>query len=402
MKVEANAEVSFGAQLGATVNDQVGAKAGAGAFVGAKLTGGATMGRNPDGTISLTLEATAKGQAGVKAVAKGELGDSTKTSVEAKADAEATGRGKIVLKFDPSKPDDVKRLKALTEPTPAKMVAAIANPLAAAVIEGPALKDAMDHNLASTEFGLEVGLEASAKAEAVFAGKNLARAGIDASAVAGEKQKDNADGTKETTTFLKAGATANITAANFRTKLGARETFGVNGAASVTVKTDKAGNIVGLSGEEDVQAGFGASGQERRAVDGLHGPKKAEAAQGSVTQTQKFAGVNSNDVQTVTHTLTPQALEIAKQRIAAGEPALSVFLDLKGQPGMSTASKLTVHTTDFSVGFQVDLKVAAGLSVGGKLSVGKSHATFEQLDGPPPSSLAQDLSQEGPPVSNHR
>ncbi|MDB5097107.1 MAG: hypothetical protein JWM80_1528 [Cyanobacteria bacterium RYN_339] len=398
MKLEVSGELSFGEQLGAEVNG-AGAKEGAAAFVGAKLSGGATLGRNPDGTLSLTLEMSAKATAGVKAEEKVALTDKNKADLEAKADVEATGRGKMVLKFDPTKPEDVKRLKALTEPTPAKIAAAIVNPLAAAAITGPALLDAIKHNLASTELGLDVGVEVSAKAEAVFGGKNMVRAGLDASAIAGEKQKKNVDGTTETTTFIKAGATASVVAANFKSKLGARETFGASGAASVMVKTDQAGNIIGISGEEDAQVGFGASGAERRGVDKLRGDALKDAKQGDVTGTQKFAGLNTNDIQTVTHTLTPQALAIAKGRIDQGEPALAVFMDLEGQPGMSTASRLTVKTSDFSVGFQADIKVLAGLQVGAKFTVGKSHATFEQLD-PPPSSLVQDMSQDGTPLSN--
>ncbi|MDB5102111.1 MAG: hypothetical protein JWM80_6532 [Cyanobacteria bacterium RYN_339] len=350
-----SAEVSEGAEIGFEVNGK-GAKAEAGEKATASLTGGATLGRNPDGTISLTLELG--GKAGVEETAgvKADLG-AAKASVEAEAGISAEGKGKVTFKFDPTKPEDVARLKQFTEP---QNVLAGSNPVGAVLITGPAVQDAMKNNLESTEFGGQVGANVGVKAQ-VDVGSITAKAGIEANAALGEKVKNNRDGSQEVTVFVRGGVSASASVGEKHTGLEAGATVGANGALGLTVKTDPNGQIVGISGEADGDVG---------------------------------AGVGSHDTTTVTHTLTPAGLAEANKRIAAGASPLTAFLDLQNQPGMSSASKRSTHTDDASLDFSAGADLFVGVDVGIDITVGHSKSKVEQLD-PAASSLTQDVVQSG-------
>jgi hypothetical protein len=348
-----SADVKAGAVIGAEANGK-GAEASAGEEASASLTGGATLARDPDGKLSLTLELGGQAELKEKAGAEGNIGVA-KASVEAKAGFAAEGKGKITLTFDPTKPDDVARLKALTEP---QNVLAGATPIGAVTITGPAFKDAMDHNLSSTELSGQAGVEARGTVKASV-GSLTAKAGLEANATLGEKVKTNRDGTQETTVFVRGGISDSFGVSEEHTGAGASVGVGANGALGLTVKTDASGQIIGISGEADGDLG----------VD-----------------------VGSHTTTTVTHTLTPAGLAEANKRIAAGDSPLAAFLALQDQPGMASASKRSTDTDDVSLDLSGGLALGVGADFAIDITVGHSTSRVEQLD-PPASSLEQDVVQ---------
>lgn len=365
MKMQVGAEVGIGADAGASVG-AAGATEKNDAFVGAKLNGGATLSRDSNGMIQLQLSVGGGVEAGVRHEDNATIAGQG-VEAEARASAQAGATGKITLKFDPNNPADVKRLKALTEPTPEKILAAAGNPLAAATITGPALADAMAHNEVSREIATTVGAGTSASASAKL-GPIAAEAGVSADAVAGYTQKFNKDGTVETTMMLRAGAGASVKAGGG--PVSASAGVGANAVMAVTVKKDAQGNLIGLSGEEGGNTSASA---------------KAGASGGGAS-----GGGDHVSTSTTTKSLTPEGLAEAKRRIAAGENVVSVFSALNDKPGMHRDVTTTTTSDQITVGFKPDVALAVDVGINAQITVGKSH-TDSTPDGHDPSSLHRDL-----------
>ncbi|MDB5102110.1 MAG: hypothetical protein JWM80_6531, partial [Cyanobacteria bacterium RYN_339] len=224
MNATITAEVSEGAEIGFEVNGK-GGKAEAGEKAKVSLTGGATLGRNPDGTLSLVLEVGGKAGVEETAGAQVDLG-AAKASVEAEAGLSAEGKGKMTFTFDPTKLEDVALLKQFTEP---QNILTSGDPVGALVITGQAIQDAMATHLTSTEFGGQMGADVGVKAK-VSVGSITAKAGIEANAALGEKIKNNRDGSQEITVFVRGGVSASASVGEKHTGLEAGATVGANGA----------------------------------------------------------------------------------------------------------------------------------------------------------------------------
>lgn len=373
------------------VRGEAGAEVGVGLFAGAKLTGGAVLGRDPKGLITLSLEVGGELEGGVKAEFGAKAGTSL-ASVGAKAEASASltagAKGKVNLKFDPDKPEDLARLKALLEPSPLELAAAAANPLAAAALSGPALQDALDHNLASTEVSGTVGGKAGAKASADV-GPLAAELGVGADAVLGASHKLNKDGSTETTLYVKAGLKASASATVKGLGTGGEAGAGVDGVIAVKVKRDKDGNITGIAGEQDgrFSANAGLIHKDKTKTDlkeGEHGLKG----------TKSSAGAGHSVTTTVEQELNAAGLAEAKDRLARGESLISVFLDLNDEPGKFTETRTTTETDAASFGLGFEFAVGAKLGLNAKVTVGKSHTTSERDDAP---ALHVDLATQAAP-----
>jgi hypothetical protein len=346
------------------LNVEAGAEVGVGAFAGAKINGAGVLGRDGEGNITLSLAVGGSAEVGVSA----ETGASV-NGVGAKADASAslTGQamGKINLKFNPDDPKDAARLQALLEPTPAKLVGALTNPLALAAPSASALKDAMANNLTSTELSGSAGVSAGAGAGVEIPGAKL-KAGIDGEALAGATRKMNTDGTNETKYFFKLSgkAEARASAGN----VGASGRAQGSMLESFAVKTDAQGNIIGMKSESSrngststgagVGKGFGAEGE------------------GKVTKTETA--------------LNAQGLAEAKRLMDAGKSPLEAFSQASDKPENVELVKTTMETDSYTVG--VNGKVAvAGVKVGVDLTatIGKTHTESTRIDEP----SAEDLNQ---------
>ncbi len=373
------------------VRGEAGAEVGVGLFAGAKLTGGAVLGRDPKGMITLSLEVGGELEGGVKAEFGAKAGTSL-ASVGAKAEASASltagAKGKVNLKFDPDKPEDVARLKALLEPTPLKLAAAAVNPLAVAALSGPALKDALENNLASTEVSGTAGGKAGAKASASV-GPLAAELGVGADAVLGASHKLNKDGSTETTLYVKVGAKASASATVQGTGLGVEAGAGVDGVVAVKVKKDKDGNITGIAGEQDgrFSTNAGLIHKDKSKTDLKDGEKGLKG-------TKTSAGAGHSVTSTVEQELNATGLAEAKARLARGENVISVFLDLNDEPGKFTEIRTTTETDSASFGFGAEFAVGAKLGLNAKVTVGKAHTTSERDEAP---GLHTDLATQAAP-----
>ena len=376
---------------GVFVRGEAGAEVGVGVFAGGKLTGGAVLGRDSKGMITLSLEVGVEGEVGLKAEFGAKAGTSLAAAgakAEASISAVGTAKGKINLKFDPDNPADAARLKALLEPTPGKLVAAAVNPLAVAALSGPALSEALKENLVSTEVGGSVGVKGGAKAGADL-GPLAAELGVGAEAVLGGSVKLNRDGSTETTMYMKAGAKASASATVKGVGAGAEAGAGADAVIAIKVKKDADGNIIGISGEQDgrTSTNAGLIHKDKTKI-GL-----ADGEQG-LKGTKSSAGAGTSVTSTVEQELNEVGLAEARQRLAAGENVLSVFLDLNDDPGKFTEVRTTTETDSASFGFGAEFAVGAKLGLNARVTVGRTHTESERDDAP---DLHMDLATQAVP-----
>jgi hypothetical protein len=361
---------------GVFVRGEAGAEVGVGAFVGGKLTGGAVLGRDQAGNITLSLEVGLEAEAGLKAEIGGSVGTSL-AGVGAKAEASAsivgTAKGKLNLKFNPDDPADVARLQALLEPTASKLAAAAVNPLAAASFGGGALDDAIAHNLASTEVAGSLGVKGGAKAKGDL-GPLAAELGVGADAVVGGSLKTNKDGSTETTLYVKVGGKAAATAtAGALAGVGGEAGVGAEAVIAVKVKRAKDGEITGISGEQDGRFG-GSAGLIQKAKN-AH--TLAEGERG-LKETKTNVGAGRSTTTSVETELNARGLAEAKARIAAGESILSAYVDLNDDPGKFTTVRSTTDTDSVTFGFGAELALGAKVGVKAGVTLGKTHTETER------------------------
>lgn len=350
------------------LNVEAGAEVGVGAFAGAKINGAGVLGRDGSGNITLSLAVGGEVTGGVSAET-GAMVNGQGAKADAQAALTAGGMGKINLKFNPDDAGDVARLQALLEPTPAKLVGAMTNPLALAAPGAAALKDALSKNLSSTEVmgtaGASVGAGVSAGA-----GPVKAKLGVDADAVVGTTQKSNSDGTHEAKYFFKAGAKAEARVSAGPVGASGRATAGM--MESFAVKTDAQGNIIGMKSEGS-RSGSTSSG--------------AGMAKG-------FGAEGEGKVSKVETSLNARGMEEAQRLMAAGKSPLAAFQSASESAQNVELVKTTMETDSFTVG--VNGKVAvAGVKVGVDLTatIGKTHTESSRIDEPSAEDLMQILNR---------
>lgn len=314
-----------------------------------EFTAAAEMSRGPSGKLRLALTVKASEaaiwEAGVGAKLKGRFGGSEfgfEAGAKVEGEVAASQSLKVNLEFDPSRPEDVARLRALIEPKALDLV----NPLSFTLNHGGALQEALAKNRTSVEVGADFGAKGSLKLSGnagrlgeeggLEAGALGAKLGLKLSAKAGVTVETMRDGGRKVNVSASAGGELDL-----RLPAGFSTRDGLRGATRFAVETGPDGKLRELSAQlsEGVDLGGGKmSGSEvRNLITGRHSEQR-----------------------TVILKLNEEGLKRAQARVDGGELAASVFAELVQDPKLVQRQLRTLQADAFGVGVEGGLTLGVG------------------------------------------
>lgn len=326
---------------------------GAGAVVPnleGEFQAGAEMSRGPNGKlrVALTIKASqaAVWETGIGAKLKGRIGGTElgfEAGLKAEGEISASQSMKVNLEFDPNKPEDVARMRALLEPKAADLV----NPLSFTLNHGKALQEALANNRTSVEVGADFGAKGALKGSASVGklgedgtgidGASLgAKLGLKASGKVGTTVETMRDGGRKLTFTASAGGELDL-----RVPVGFSTRDGVRGAGRFSIETGPDGKLrdvaVQLAEGVDLGAGKMSGTETRNLITGRH-------------STQRAVIVKLNE----------EGLSKAQAMIDGGMLAVEAFAQLAKDPKMVTHQLRTIEADAFGLGVEGSLSMGVG------------------------------------------
>lgn len=364
-----------------------------GLYGNAKTTGAATMGRDADGNITIKVEVAQEVEGGVKAEFgfEGQIGSvEIGASGEAKAGIVGQTGAAVTLKFNPNNPADVARLKALIEPKGDQTSVAGLNP-ANLSLDPKALQEAVTTNFDSVEITSAVGIRGSASVEGEAATVS-AMLGLSAEGFLGSKIKINADGSKETTVFMRGEGTLEGGLSEGTSNISAGGKYTREEVRSYTITESKEGKVTNItdSTSSQVSKGFGVTqnlgeGAGRNVLKERQGNKTLGDTfenNGAGGTAERGNGVTT----TVSEKLNDAGQKLLAERLEKGEAPITAYNALMKAPANKVTETVTSTSNQFSYGFGATVSLGAvKVGLGTKVTVAKTKDVTQVVDGSKPN-----------------